>query len=243
VTSLPSSGTSTSSVVSLSPTRAKLEALREIQRWGDTFIPIEPSPGSTAPDLCLAAAKFTAGKIVGLFPAASHLDDFLKSLEAKKAATKLKADQSKGVAKPGGVTRAWGGDLTMVKEFNKDVLPEAIAWGHLHSGTVAFGEFWGNAAYADQLLAQQVPLVVGISLHGGATRDHFICIVMDSSKQVWAIDSWGNWTTGSVVPLPAGVSFKSPVTASLNAGTAVIPCTPAFFGLYSSTSPLHAVGI
>ncbi len=104
-----------------------------------------------------------------------------------------------------GISTAWGGDLGLLGAFNEHVLPASMKWGGgmLKSEHVKFVHLWGNAAKGDQLLQQHIPLVVGVSLHGTGTRDHFIAVVMDGANNVWAIDSWGNWTGGSVVQLPS----------------------------------------
>jgi len=207
------------------PSRMALEKMREIQKWGDTFSPPDPSPGATAPDLCLAASKFLLGKLVGLFPGSQHLNDFLQSSEAQNAAS--------AVGGMGSVRKAWGGSLGMVQTFNDQILPASLKWGGLQTGKIKFTQLWSHASRGDQLLGSRVPLVVGVSLHGTGSRDHFIVVAIDAAKEIWAIDSWGNWTSASVVHLPKKMSFTKPVTVEMNASvTTVIPCKHPFFGFY-----------
>jgi hypothetical protein len=206
------------------PSRLALEKMREIQKWGDTFSPAKPSPGATAPDLCLAASKFLVGKLAGLFPASQHLNDFLQSGEAQSAAS--------AVGDMAGVRKAWGGSLSMLQTFNDKVLPASLKWAQLQTGNIRFAQVWSHASRGDQLLTTRVPLVVGVSLHGTGSRDHFIATVMDAANEIWAIDPWGNWTSASVVHLPRNMTFTKGLTVEMNAGTTRIPCKHPFFGYY-----------
>jgi hypothetical protein len=204
-----------------STTATTLEKMREIQayNWPDA-----PTPSATAPDFCIAAARFLVGKLVGLFPADRHLNTFLRSGDAKSLSqdvgeAKLKAD--------------WG-RLSTLDEFNEKVLPQAISWGgkRKRSGDVEFVNKWVTAEFGDKLLAQGVPLVVGVSLFGTRTCDHYIAVVADKAGTLWAVDSWGEAGDGSVVELPSGSTFTKPIKADMNAGSTTIPCLKPFFGFF-----------
>jgi hypothetical protein len=224
-------------------TQSTLESMREIQAWGASYSPAEPSPGATAPDYCLAASRFVVGKLVGLFPPDHHLNDFLRSRAASPKALHTDAV---------GAKFAWGRlsttdkrpDLAPAKQFNESVLPAAITWGRADMttddtapapGDVKFVSVTGNAAAGDHLLQQHVPLVVAVSLHGTGSRDHFIAMVMDRADALWAIDSWGNWKEGSVVKLRPGTTLAAGLTVAMNASPATrIPCAKPFVGWYET---------
>jgi hypothetical protein len=225
-----------------SSTRTTLESLREIQAWGQSFNPPEPSPGATAPDYCLAASRFIVGKLVKLFPENRHLNDFLGD---KKAVGSLGMDGQR-------LRFAWGRlsapdsrpDVNPRADFNTSVLPAAIAWGGLKeegARDIEYVSSVGNAALGDQLLGQSVPIVVGVSLGASKTRDHFITLVADRAGNIWAIDSWAASQAASVVQLPAGASLLKGITVNLNAGTTQIPSPKPYIGFYrhrKSKTPL-----
>jgi hypothetical protein len=76
--------------------------------------------GVTGPLLCLASAKFTAGKLAGLFAETEHMYDFINSSEAKALTSKLK---------PSDVAHVWGWDIAHLNPvFNDLVLPATISW-------------------------------------------------------------------------------------------------------------------
>ena len=190
---------------------SSLRKMREIQAWRWP----RPTPGATAPDYCLAAARFMAGKLVGLFPSDSHLNRFLASPYAR------------GLAHP---MEAWG---RLDYDFNGAVLPAAIRWGGKRR-TPPDIEFVydANAGEAATLLKKRVPLVVGVSLHGKGERDHFITLVTRGAT-VWAVDSWGDDEEGGVVEVPNWTTFMSLVKVkNANAGETTIPCRIPFFGWY-----------
>ncbi len=94
-------------------TKATLDSLREIQNYNYP----RATPSATAPDFCLAAARFVAAKLVGLLKESQHLNGFLASSDAK-------ASTLSGAA----LSLAWG-KLTTLKDFNDKALPAAIGWG------------------------------------------------------------------------------------------------------------------
>lgn len=217
----------------LVPTQGALERMREVQAWGKSFKPSRPSPGATAPDLCLAAAKFMVGKLIRLYSTSQHLNDFLRSEPAGQLTRTLGA---------GSLNAAFGSlKLKNPEIFNKDVLPASIKWGGLKTNpsNIQF-VYMHDASKGDSLLRQRVPLVVGVSLSPTGTRDHFIVVVQSTDNDIWAIDSWGNWRTGSVVKLPAGMSFLKSVKVDINAGVSTIPCATPYFGYYEENrTPLR----
>jgi hypothetical protein len=215
-----------------SPTQQTLERMREIQAWNATEH--QPSPGATAPDYCLAAARFLVGKLVGLFPPSKHLNDFLASNQAKGVGhDKLSAAQ---------VTNRFG-HANGLDVFNKEVLPAAIAWAGLRDGSsVEYVQVWHNAKRGHQLLEQGVPLVVGVSLSDTGSRDHFITLAPNGGDEVWAVDSWGSWRNGSVVKLPMKSALNVTVTVEMNAGETHIPCGTPYIGFYSNGgTPMQVV--
>src|SRR6266850_3483380 len=225
-----------------SSTQSTLEKMREIQARGQSFSPALPSPGATAPDFCLAASRFMVGKLVGLYPPSRHLNDFLKSSEA--SAKKVGLDRV-AVRFAFGVLGAPKSrpDLAPLKDFNRKVLPASIKWGRtgqgpdgeaIAPGDVEFTYEQGDPANGDKLLAQRVPLVVGVSLDASGSRDHFIALAPDSTGDIWAIDPWDSSTFASVVKLPAGTTLVKGVTVSMNAGRTVIPCKKPFVGYFRS---------
>jgi hypothetical protein len=192
-----------------------LRKMREIQAWNWP----KPTPGATAPDFCLAAARFLAGKLVGLFPTDGHLNAFLAS------------SQAKGLDHP---MKAWG-TLSPQYDFNGSVLPAAIRWGGKRRSPWGV-EFVhkGELGQADTLLKNRVPLVAGVTLEDTkpGARDHFI-ILVTSGDTIWAVDSWGSDESLGVVALPKGTRFfASSVTVEANAGTTTIPCGAPWFGYY-----------
>lgn len=209
-----------------------LNNLREIQNYNYP----KPTPSATAPDFCLAAARFVSAKLVGLIQRSQHLNGFLASPEAQYSTIK-RADLS----------RAWG-NLATLTEFNEKVLPIAIKWGtkwgtSWQGKDVEFAHIWSDTAQADNLLSQHVPLVTGISLSDGR-RDHFIVVVSGTGGAIWAVDSWGETGPESVVGVPKPFTFSKPARVSMNAGTALIPCSKPFFGFFrerGTRAPLKTV--
>jgi hypothetical protein len=194
---------------------AALVRMREIQAWQYP----SPTPGATAPDYCLAASRFLTGKLAGLFPSESHLNQFLASPYAK------------GLPYP---AKAWG---RLDFDFNGAVLPAAIRWGGKRRIPPDIEFVRGsNPGEADGFLKNKVPLVVGVSLHGKGQRDHFITLVLRGGT-VWAIDSWGDDVDGGVVEVRNWTTFMKPVVVpNANAGETTITCKSPFFGWYRDKS-------
>src|SRR2546422_2431364 len=116
---------------------SSLRKMREIQAWRYP----EPTPTATAPAYCLAAARFIAGKLVGLFPSDSHLNQFLASPYAS------------GLAHP---MQAWG---RLAYDFNGAVLPAAIHWARQRRTPPAIEFVYdANAREAAPLLKNTAPL-------------------------------------------------------------------------------------
>lgn len=214
-----------------SPAASTLNTLREIQNYNYP----NPTPSATAPDYCLAAARFLAAKLVGLVGRSRHLNDFLSSPEGRGTASSLPEQKS-----------IWG-HLNTLEAFNKDVLPAAMAWGQPGgSSKVEFVHLWDRATTADILLAKSVPLVVGVSLkHLSPTvRKHFILLIAGSGGSIWAVDSWGETGPESAVAIPLPFTFTRRTEVSMNAGVTIIPsASPIFFGYFQNTDtgePLRA---
>ena len=202
-------------------TKARLDSLREIQNYNYP----RATPSATAPDFCLAAARFVAAKLVGLLKESQHLNGFLDSPEAKSSAMS-RADLS----------LAWG-KLTTLKDFNEKALPAAIgSGGKRASAGVEFVHAWNDSMKADQFLAQRVPIVCGISLGGGSSRDHFVVLVAGSAGSVWLVDSWGETGSESSVQVPKPFTFSKPIKVTINAGDAIVPSANPFFGYFRDSA-------
>lgn len=213
-----------------------LKSMREIQNKA------RGGPKPTSPNYCLGAAKFVAGKLIGLFKEKSHLNDLIQN------SSKIKNPR----VRAGDMKVAWGrliGDN--YDKFNKTILaasltPEAgvinPAWS-----LVDQPQFWRgvNNNYIDtanQLLDKGVPLVVGVSLHGGTYRDHFVCIVKNiTAGSVWLIDSWDDSANETPGAFELDKSFKFDqkkrvVIEAEASETTGIPCDPMFLGYYRGAS-------
>jgi len=209
--------------------REFLQGLREVQASRQT----SRGPAvrnATAPDLCLAASKYVAGKLIGLFRQTSHLNELIQNLNKHE---RIAPAMSK---------RAWGGSLSANKYFNEKILPSSlgedggVAETHTLNDQPIFDySTAGNIAHAERLLTSGAPLVIGVSLHGKGQRDHFICIVRNTKTgSVWAIDSWedGIETTTGVAELKGWTSFTQRYEIDMDAGPTVIPCNQFFLGYY-----------
>ncbi len=196
--------------------RGMLLVMREVQ-------------GRDGPNMCLASSKFLVLKLLGLVDRSKHLNDFLHSRWARRHhALPLKSH--------------WGGRMSEYNEaFNKISLPAALydadgevkpkaPVGRLSQGFVRFA----SAARADMMLRQRTPLVVGVSIHGGSARDHFIVVFADFAGHVWAIDPWPGLDDNAVVDLGADFSFARPTQVHLTADArhTTIPCGAPFFGCF-----------
>jgi len=84
------------------------------------------------------------------------------------------------------------------------------------------------------MMTQGTPLIVGVSIHGGTSRDHFIVIFQDQSGQAWAIDSWPGDADKAVAQLPESFTFTKSTSVHLTADADVtaIPCGMPFFGYF-----------
>ena len=193
------------------------------------------------PNFCLGSSKFFAGKLIGLFDPASHVNHFHNS-------TWRKGHGSEWESKV-----AWG-KLAGEADFNRRVLPAALRdpaagvrnpdghWKH-----VEFHHFYGHERWADALLLGRVPLIVGVNHLGGVGLDHYITVLRSKDFKVWAVDSWGESEWKSVVELPMDFSFLDPKRFEMNVsggeGTTRIPSSPAYFGFYRDTVSKAAIGI
>jgi hypothetical protein len=199
-------------------TKSYLQSIREIQQV-------------TGPNMCLASSKFLALKLLGFVRPHAKLFDFLRSPWAK---------QHKDLPLEG----CWGGSIAAHNAmFNTTVLPAAINESTANvkmsgSRRVKFHRgfnFWyGNPGKADTMLTQLTPLVVGVSIHGGSERDHFIVIFRDHGGQAWAIDSWPGDVDEAVVPLPDDFTFTKLTSVHMTADAehTDIPCGMPFFGYF-----------
>lgn len=183
----------------------------------------------TGPNMCLASSKFLALKLLGFIDPHKHLWDFLRSEWARKNARLPLANY-------------WGASMALFNDhFNKVALPAAIndpsagvkAAGigrvRLHRGFVSFSD----RAKADMMLVQRTPLVVGVSLHGGKARDHFILVFKDG-QSTWAIDPWPGALDKAVADLGADFSFRKQTKLHMTADDVMteIPCGTPFFGYF-----------
>lgn len=125
--------------------------------------------------------------------------------------------------------------------FNREVLPAALNEdsGLVRadtSGTVRakFEYFFNDTPRADGLLRGGIPLVVGVSIHGSTTRDHFI-VVVRGSDGVWAVDPWPGTPSEAVKALSQDFTFSEPSLIHLTADEkhTRIPCGTPFFGYFA----------
>lgn len=212
-----------------------LKSMREIQNKA------RGGPKPTSPNYCLAAAKFVAGKLVGLFKENSHLNDLIQN------SSKIKDPR----VRAGDMKAAWGRLIgNNHDKFNKRVLAASLTpeGGVINDAWLLVDQpqFWIGVDnkyidLANDLLDKGVPLVVGVSLHGGGRRDHFVCIVKHiKNGTIWLIDSWddGAADTPGVFELDKNFKFdpKNRVVMEAEASTTTgIPCDPMFLGYYQGT--------
>jgi|SRR5580704_1370616 hypothetical protein len=199
-------------------TKSYLQSIREIQQV-------------TGPNMCLASSKFLALKLLGFVRAHATLNDFLRSPWAKRHHDLP-------------LQGCWGGSITEHNAmFNATVLPAAINDATANVKTSGgprvkfhqgFTYWYGNPAKADTMLTQLTPLVVGVSIHGGTARDHFIVIFRDHAGQAWAIDSWPGDLDKAVAQLSDDFSFATSTSVHMTADADVtsIPCGMPFFGYF-----------
>lgn len=199
-------------------TKSYLQSIREIQQV-------------TGPNMCLASSKFLALKLLGFVRPLATLNDFLRSPWAKR---------HRDLPLQG----CWGGSIAEhTAMFNSVVLPAAIndqSAGVKASGIrrvkfhKGFTHWYGNPAKADTMMTQLTPLIVGVSIHGGTERDHFIVIFRDHSGQAWAIDSWPGNRDKAVAQLPENFTFTESTSVHMTADAeqTVIPCGMPFFGYF-----------
>lgn len=126
--------------------------------------------------------------------------------------------------------------------FNRAVLPAVlndptagVNISSMRQIKFAVGFTWfDNPAMADQMLVQRTPLIVGVSIHGGRQRDHFIVIFKDAAGQNWAIDPWPGDINNAVVELNQDVTFTRSIKIHLTADevNTEIPCGHPFFGYF-----------
>ncbi|MBK8337202.1 MAG: hypothetical protein IPL03_11685 [Sterolibacteriaceae bacterium] len=196
--------------------RGDLSAMREVQ-------------GLHGPNMCLASSKFLALKLLGFVERGKHLNDFLHSPWARKHANlPLKS--------------YWGGSMVEYNDaFNKVALPAALNDPSANVRTAGpqvkllkgFTHF-SSPGHADVMLSQRTPLVVGVSIHGGTQRDHFIVIFGDSAGHTWAVDPWPGDDSAAVADLGSSFSFRTRTSVHMTADEkqTTIPCGQPFFGYF-----------
>lgn len=185
----------------------------------------------TGPNMCLGSSKFLALKLLGLVDPTKTLYDFLSSSWAHKHRRLPLANY-------------WGSDMSVYNnDFNQIALPAAV--NNPSAGVKASGigqirfrtgfTFDSNTGTADTMLTQRTPLVVGVSIHGGRSRDHFIVIFKDLLARNWAIDPWPGNSDDAVVELDKDMTFTKPTKVHLTADAKVteIPCGAPFFGHFA----------
>jgi hypothetical protein len=197
--------------------KAYLQQIREIQ-------------GQTGPNMCLASSKFLALKLLGFVDPTKKLNDFLHSRWAlRHKHLPLKS--------------YWGGSMTEFNAaFNKTALLAAVndpsagvkaaGIGQIRFAT-GFTTLHGTKM-ADTMLHQGTPLVVGVSIHGGSGRDHFILIFRDPGARIWAVDPWPGDLENAVVELGRDMTFtkKFKIHLTADATNTEIPCGVPFFGYF-----------
>ena len=194
-----------------------LQRIREVQ-------------GQTGPNMCLASNKFLALKLLGFVDPTKKLNDFLNSPWAQKHHSLP-------------LRSYWGGSRAEFNDaFNKTALPAAVndpsagvkapGTGHIRFAT-GFTLFHGTAM-ADTMLLQRTPLIVGVSIHGGQARDHFIVIFTDVGGQTWAVDPWPGDDDDAVAQLDPNMTFTKKFKIHLTADekNTEIPCGAPFFGYF-----------
>jgi hypothetical protein len=200
--------------------KGQINRMREIQQ-------------QTAPNMCLGASKFLALKLVRLVDPSKHLNDFLNSKWAKHHSQLPVASH-------------WGWKISEFNhDFNAITLPAAMnnpdaGVKYPGRGTVKLQrgfDIFHDSGMADRLLYQLTPLVVGVSIHGGHSRDHFIVIFKDQTQKIWAVDPWPGFEDQAVVELTAAIpefSFTKPTRIKLTAdeGATEIPCRLPFYGWF-----------
>jgi hypothetical protein len=197
----------------------------------DYLLSIREVQQVTAPNMCLGASKFLALKLLGFVAPHVHLNDFLRSRWAMRHWNLPLA-------------ACWGGSITDHNTmFNATVLPAAVNDGsagvmtarggrvRFHTG---FTYFYGNRGKADTMLTQLTPLIVGVSIHGGSSRDHFIVIFQDVEGRTWAVDPWPGHRKDAVQQLDDDFTFTESTSVHLTADEKAtqIPCGHPFFGYF-----------
>jgi hypothetical protein len=152
------------------------------------------------PHYCLAAAKFTAGKLVGLFTKNERLRTFIHSDEGQ--ACKSKIPQA-------GVASVWGWDITHNNPvFNEVVLPATISWSASPAKPDGVDFIYSDSAQkADELLNRGVPLVTRVTLGDKSGYGGHWVVVIKGKKHVWAVDVWEKKNDNSVATLPDNMTF------------------------------------
>lgn len=206
--------------------RAHLGAIREMQRWSDR------TPGATSPNMCIAASRFMVAKLAGLVPPSSHLNGFLHSPQAPA----LPLVEHKALW--GSPRHAFDSDL--VARFNQIVLPALLRWGGQRPGAqVQFVVNRRGSPYqGDRLLAQGVPMLIGVHLRHGRSvqgaNSHYVTVLRDGGSNTWVIDSWGSELEACVRCIRARTAFSLslPIQLELASGTAVLPGGNLTYGWY-----------
>jgi hypothetical protein len=178
-------------------------------------------------NMCLAASKFCALKLLGFISPDKHLNDFINSPWAR-AHSSLP------------LRNAWGWTMTEFNDvFNREVLPAALNeqsaavmntdGGHVDA---RYDFFHHQTAFADHLLLGGTPLVVGVGL-GGPAQEHHIVVVKAASGGIWAIDPWPGPHNSAIKQLPNNFSFSRGHVIALTSDPAVhIPCNTQVIGYY-----------
>lgn len=190
---------------------------------------------ATAPDLCLAASKFVAGKLAGFYKVTSHLNDLVLNRARAPGKDRMAPSQT---------NHAWG-HITGNESFNKTALAASLTkeagianpdWVIADAPMFRHGIGNKHVAEADQLLNQGAPLVVGVSLHGKGERDHFVCVVKSMRDgSAWLVDSWEDRdvTTPGIYRLSDKFSFAQPMDLVTDgSATTRLPCHTMYLGYY-----------
>lgn len=173
------------------------------------------------PNWCIFAARFTAGKLVGLFDKNKHMNHFMHS--------NWVSNQPKNTVR---IRDAWARRWPQnIKFFNDVVLPAAVS--NPDAGVMkqpalfkeARFSFFSEVRTAQILLSMRVPLVTAVDLGVWPTgRDHFGVLVKSyTSSDVWYIDPWGRTSGSSSIAALLDPTMKTPSELDMNADEKDVP--------------------